>query len=222
MLYLTRPGTPHDYGPKRGGDWRIRWSHFHPRPHWLQWLDWPEVVPGLMMLQVNDAANWSQIIGALETAARQVAGPPPRSIHFAMNTLEQMLLWCDAVNPRSQRMRFDPRVADAMEYICRRLGEKIILADVARAVHLSPSRLAHLFREQVGLTPGQFLEQQRMDRARQLLQLTPLPVSAVADQLGFDSPFYFTRRFTRLTGRSPRQYRQETSGEAATSAGGTA
>ena len=49
---LIRPGTPHDYGvaPREHGSlerWELLWTHFHPRPHWLPWLDWPEVAPGL-------------------------------------------------------------------------------------------------------------------------------------------------------------------------------
>ena len=79
------------------------------------------------------------------------------------------------------------------------------LADMAE---LSVSRLAHLFREQVGMTPQQFLEQQRLERARQLLELSGRSIGDIAGDVGFDNPFYFTLRFKKLTGLSPRDYRK--------------
>ena len=63
------------------------------------------------------------------------------------------------------------------------------------------------FKEEVGLTPVQFLEQQRMARARQLLELTGHGVAEIAAMVGYENAFYFTRRFTRATGKSPRAYR---------------
>jgi AraC family transcriptional regulator of arabinose operon len=68
--------------------------------------------------------------------------------------------------------------------------------------------MAHLFRAQVGQTPQRFLEQQRLDRAKQLLAFTPNSIKTIAYELGFENPFYFTLRFKRYTGSSPRQYRK--------------
>jgi AraC family transcriptional regulator of arabinose operon len=72
---------------------------------------------------------------------------------------------------------------------------------------MSVSRVAHLFREQVGVTPQQFLERQRMERASQLLEMTALSVKEIAHQVGFENPFYFTLRFKRQTGQSPTAFR---------------
>ena len=58
------------------------------------------------------------------------------------------------------------------------------------------------------MTPQQFLEQQRLDRARQLLELSGRSIGDIAADVGFDNPFYFTLRFKRLTGLSPRDYRK--------------
>ena len=53
-----------------------------------------------------------------------------------------------------------------MEYLCRELGGPVPLGELARHCGLSPSRLSHLFREQVGRTPQQFLEMQRMNQSQ--------------------------------------------------------
>ncbi|HZP81534.1 MAG TPA: arabinose operon transcriptional regulator AraC [Chthonomonadaceae bacterium] len=208
-MVLIRPGTLHDYGvePTRHY-WELLWTHFHPRPEWHEWLDWPEEAPGLMRLCLEDRDIRERIVAAFFEAHHLATGALRRRETFAMNALETVLLWCDTQNPRSQQSRLDGRVRLAMDYLCRNLAEKITLDTLAERSGLSVSRLAHLFRQQVGMTPLQFLELQRLDRARQLLELTSRSVQAIATELGFDSPFYFTARFKRQTGLSPRAYRQ--------------
>ncbi len=88
------------------------------------------------------------------------------------------------------------------------LSEKLLLAEVADAVGLSVYRFAHLFRQQVGLTPRQYLEQERMRRARHLLQRSTQPIKEIATALGFESPFHFSSRFKKSTGQSPQAFRQ--------------
>ncbi len=210
-VFVTRPGTPHDYGPAPNHPWYLRWAHFHPRPHWLDWLGWPQVYPGLMHLTVADADLYDRIIAALKEAAEHCHSQSGHETPLAMCALERALILLDKANPASRQARYDRRIVRAMDFMTANLGHKLSMARVARAAGLSTSRLAHLFREQLGQTPGQFIEQQRMDQARQLLMLTTRPINEIAAQLGYDSPFYFSRRFTRAAGMSPRAYRQSTS-----------
>jgi len=221
-LTLFRPGTRHDYGVAPSlGRWELLWTHFHPRPDWALYLAWPETAPGLMRLHLEDAGVRLRALDrfgeahALATGALPSA--PRRREAFAMNALEACLLWCDTQNPLSELSqidgrRIDGRVQAAMEFLTRRLAEPVTSDALADACGLSASRLAHLFRAQVGLTPQQFLEGQRMERARRLLELTPRPVSAVAAEVGYENPFYFTLRFKRATGLSPRDYRKKHGG----------
>jgi len=124
-----------------------------------------------------------------------------------MNALEEVLLWCD-MQPRPGAPRLDPRVQAAMDILCRRLGDLVSFDTVAGECGLSESRLSHLFREQSGLTPMQYLEQQRVSRACQLLDFTTRSVTAIAAEVGYENPFYFTLRFKQHTGYSPREYRK--------------
>jgi AraC family transcriptional regulator of arabinose operon len=208
-MVLLRPGTRHDYGVETTQRrWELLWTHFHPRPHWLEWLDWPATAPGLMRLTLEDAALRRRIAARFFEAHRLATGAQRRREALAMNALEEILLWCDQLNPQADSSRLDGRVQRAMDYLCLHLAAEITLDSVAEASGLSVSRLAHLFRSQVGMTPLQFLEIQRLNRARQLLELTPHTVQAIAAEVGFNSPFYFTLRFKRQTGLSPRAYRR--------------
>ena len=208
-LTLLRPGTRHDYGTERtGGKWSLLWAHFHPRPHWREWLEWPEIAPGLMNLRLSEPTARQEIDGYLEMALNFAKGAAPRREAFAMNALETTFLLCDAQNPQTQAARLDARVQKAMDYLCFHATESVSLPQIAAVCGLSVSRLAHLFREQTGQTPLQYLERQRLERARQLLELTARPIQTIAAELGFESAFYFSARFRRHTGSSPRDYRK--------------
>ena len=71
-----------------------------------------------------------------------------------------------------------------MEFLCRHLAEPVSLEALAGHVNLSASRFSHLFREQAGVTPQQFLETQRLSRAKQLLELTPHAIKQIAHEVG--------------------------------------
>lgn len=216
-VVLLRPGTRHDYGIAPGAEaWELLWAHFRPRPAWHEWLVWPERTAGVMLLTLGEPIIRQKITTRLRDAHRLATGTLARRDVFAMNALEEALLWCDTQNPRAQPSRLDPRVQAAVDFLSAHLSERVTLEDLAVRSGLSASRLAHLFRAQAGLTPQQFQEQQRLARARQLLERTSQPVGSIAAEVGFDNPFYFTLRFKRDTGLSPRDWRrraQETATE---------
>lgn len=212
-MVLLQPGTLHDYASEpMDGRWEALWAHFHPLLHWLPLLDWPEEGPGLMRIRLSDPSIRDKVVRRFFEADRLAKSALPHKELFAMNALEEVLLWCDTQNPRSRYARLDARVHQAMDYLCAHLHEEITLATLASICCLSASRLSHLFQEQLGITPHQFLEQQRIRRAKQLLELTPHPVQRVAQEVGYSSQCYFSNRFKRHVGISPRQYRQRASG----------
>jgi AraC family transcriptional regulator of arabinose operon len=131
-----------------------------------------------------------------------------QSESLAMNALEEALLWCDLINPRSMTRLIDPRIRKAVDYISEDPSRPIELGRLAARSALSRSRFCHLFRAQIGKTPQQLQEEQRIGMARQLLSLTARSVGQISQDIGFSSPYYFSLRFKRATGQSPRAYRR--------------
>lgn len=208
-LILLKPQVRHDYGTARGHrHWEPLWAHFIPRPTWLEWLDWPEAAPGLLHLSLGQHELRPRIARRLRDAIALNAGPSPLHEQLALNALEEVLLWCDLANPRKENAGVDGRVQRALDFICARFAEPLTVARIAAHCGLSPSRFAHLFRRHTGETPQRYLELQRLNRARQLLEFTQEPVATIARQVGFENPFYFTLRFKRHAGASPREWRQ--------------
>ncbi len=202
------PGTAHDYRLAPGcAEWEFMWTHFLPWTHWLGLLSWPAVYRGIKYLHVDDTRVHDRVAAALERMCRSAKGPMKQRELFAMNALEEALLWLNSINPDIAEAHLDRRVRTAMDYMCQSLHDKLSLRDIGHACGLSISRLSHLFREQTGLTPQQYLEQRRIARARELLELSSFSITEIADQVGYESPFYFSRRFANATGESPRSYR---------------
>lgn len=203
---LYGPRAPQDFGgvdPER--PWEIVWAHFEPLPHWLELLRWPEVAPGIHLLQTTDAPALERIEGLLREADRLASSGLPHARLLARNTLEAAFLWLDVRGSTGHAL--DARVLAAIDYISRNPRRRLSVDELARVAHLSSSRFAQLFTRETGLTPRRFVERQRIDRAKQLLELTVLPVNGVAREVGFESQFYFATRFRRATGMTPTGYR---------------
>jgi AraC family transcriptional regulator of arabinose operon len=102
----------------------------------------------------------------------------------------------------------DPRIKDVLSLLSQDYSETHQIEDLARKVCLSPSRLAHLFKEQVGDTIIETLIKYRLKHAEKRLVFTNRPITEIALETGFNSPDYFTRQFTKYYGINPSQYRK--------------
>ena len=105
-------------------------------------------------------------------------------------------------------MRLDPRIQRAVDVLCERVGERITIRMLARTCGLSPSRLSHLFRAQLGTSPLAWLEHHRIAQAKEQLLLSGRPIREVAEGVGFVDSAWFTRVFRRRVGVSPREFRR--------------
>lgn len=99
-------------------------------------------------------------------------------------------------------------VRQVIEYLQEHYNEDLTLEDVARKVHISPSRLSHLFKDELGLTIIEYLTDIRITAAKQMLENSDLMVKQIAEKVGYQEASYFTRVFKKNTGVSPAEYRR--------------
>lgn len=95
----------------------------------------------------------------------------------------------------------------ATEFINSRLEEGVVLADIANAVGMSPFHFSRMFRQTTGYSPLQYVMEQKIERAKQLLSKDEPPLSEIAFRLGFSSQSHFTSQFRKLTGTTPKHFR---------------
>lgn len=96
----------------------------------------------------------------------------------------------------------------ATEHINDCLGEDVTLAELADSAGMSIYYFARLFKQSTRRTPQQYIIEQKINRAKQLLSETDSAVTDIAYRLGFATPSHFTMLFKRLTGTTPTAFRK--------------
>ncbi|GGJ67917.1 AraC family transcriptional regulator [Deinococcus aquiradiocola] len=94
----------------------------------------------------------------------------------------------------------------------QRALERLPVAAYAELLHVSPDHLTRAVRRATGQTPSAWLQEQLLTEARRRLALTAQPVEQVAEELNFASASQFSRWIRVQTGQTPRQIRQQGSG----------
>lgn len=94
-----------------------------------------------------------------------------------------------------------------LDYIDAHLDQEIKLANLAALLDMSQFHFSHLFKQSMGLTPYQYLLQQRVERAKQLLKHTDRFIADIALECGFNSHSHLSKQFRQLTGITPKAFR---------------
>lgn len=99
------------------------------------------------------------------------------------------------------------QLQQAIDYIHTYLDRDLSLAELASVINISPTYFASLFKQAMGISPHQYVIQQRVERAKLMLSKTDLAIADIALQVGFSSQSHLTQQFKRFTGMTPKQVR---------------
>lgn len=94
-----------------------------------------------------------------------------------------------------------------LDYINDHLHQDIKLSDLAALLNMSQFHFSHLFKQSLGTAPYQYLLQQRIERAKQLLKQSNHSIIDIAFLSGFNSHSHLSKQFRQLTGMTPKAYR---------------
>lgn len=94
------------------------------------------------------------------------------------------------------------------EFINANLEDDLSLSDIAEVADLSQFHFSRAFRKSTGFTPQQYLTQQRIERAKKLLEKEDLPIVEVGLQTGFKNQSHFTTLFRKYTKLTPKLWRE--------------
>ena len=142
-----------------------------------------------------------------------------RSI-YRMGNVEQVADWmtrlrdglCDTL--KAKRITYkEHAIANVQKYIQNHVDERLTLNEVAAVFGLSPNYLSVLFKKTCGTGFSEYITQMKISRAKTMLLEQDLKVYEVADQLGFESAFYFSKVFKKVVGMSPREFAQQAAEE---------
>ncbi len=100
------------------------------------------------------------------------------------------------------------RINKVFSYIEEHLGTQITIEDLADIAEVTPQYFCEIFKEVTKQRPIEYLNQRRIDRAKELMLKSPLKkISDISVEVGFESSSYFSTVFKSLEGLSPKKYR---------------
>ena len=108
----------------------------------------------------------------------------------------------------------DSRVLFAVAVMRERIADPLSIEHLADRVQLSTSQLGRLFKEHLDTTPHAYLQQLRLEQARQYLTSSRLSIKQIAAACGFGSPHHFSRLFHQEVGMTATDFRRRHDGEA--------
>ncbi|MCS4301428.1 helix-turn-helix domain-containing protein [Chryseobacterium sp. BIGb0232] len=97
------------------------------------------------------------------------------------------------------------RIGFAVDYIKRNLHQKLSIESIAKLAYVSKSNFFKMFKDELGTSPNDFILQERISKAKELLD-TQNSIKETAYQTGFSDTNYFTRVFKQLEGITPKNY----------------
>jgi two-component system, response regulator YesN len=117
--------------------------------------------------------------------------------------VDKKLVDANAQNPSNHAP-----IRKAIDYINNHLQNELTQKEVADHVHLNASYLSVLFKEHVKLTFSEYVTRRRIQRGKELLISTNLPINDIAEQSGYKTAKYFIKIFKELEGITPSAYRK--------------
>jgi two-component system, response regulator YesN len=112
------------------------------------------------------------------------------------------------VQADSQNLSTRTPIREAVEYINKHLKSELTQKEVADHVHLNPSYLSVLFKEHVKMTFSEYVTRRRIQRGKDLLISTSLPINEIAEESGYKTAKYFIKIFREQEGMTPSAYRK--------------
>jgi len=134
---------------------------------------------------------------------------------IALKISRQMLLQEQSVvhpgSPLSRLTHYQqsPQIQRCLSLIEAGVGQSITVSELADRTGISRRELLRLFHRELNTTPSNMLAQRRLDRARSLVLNTRLPMTIIADSVGFSSQSHLTSRYHAQFGVTPAQQRRE-------------
>lgn len=180
---------------------------FRDQPtHYTQALD---AACNILYLSLSLLNNGEQAVSEIFASS----GNGYRSI-YEMTSVPQIMIYletlrdglCAVFSARTKDYK-NNIVINAKKYIVQHIEDKLTLNDVAEAFCISPNYLSVLFSKYNDVGFSDFVNQSKVEAAKKMMtQEDSKKIYEISDILGFESAFYFSRVFKKVTGLSPRDY----------------
>jgi AraC family transcriptional regulator, arabinose operon regulatory protein len=199
---------PHQHGPVAADPWEVLWVRAEgprlTRTADVLGVEQAPVFPGFVVLDIEPI--YRAIFRLMESADPAA----PALIHAEVTRLVALAF------AGRQNQTPTPTVPPALRPAVRRLSlnffEKQQVGDLAHLCGMSPSHFTRTFRAAFGTSPIDWLRRRRITEAQRRLVESDDAIKRIAEQVGYGDRFFFSRDFRKLTGQTPRQFRERERG----------
>ncbi len=204
---LMPPYVFHEYGvAPNEATWDHLWAHIVDGLLDPSVLDWSGALHKVSVCDLDDD-TYARVLEDFLECFELARSRESHDHRFAATLLSTSLARCRH-RVAVARGKSDPRVEEVKAIVAGGLMRSNRVTDLAKAVNISPSRLTQLFHKEMGMTPQDYVERERLARAARLLLQSDMTLVEVAKSTGFANEFYFSRRFKLAHGVSPGRYRK--------------
>ncbi len=131
---------------------------------------------------------------------------PAHLLHYRNRAIEELTV---RVKQKLEKPRTSSHVERAKDYVRKHYREKIYLDDIAENIGISPTHLSKLFKKETGQCLQDYINEERVFRAANLLMYSELSLMEIAEYVHFPSQSYFGKIFKQFKGVSPRIFRDQ-------------
>jgi AraC family transcriptional regulator of arabinose operon len=209
-ILIIPAGTPHSYGAHEVAPWTIYWSHFAGDGA-TQLIAKLGVKPEQPLFETDDIIRISECFESMLGDIQNINSPGdyPYEILLLLSASQTLILSILLASRKfsdSSGKHIEKRVFQSISYMKANITQTFTLEQLANNVNMSSSHYSALFKRQIHNSPIAFFNNLKMQRACELFSTNQHNISRVANQLGFEDSYYFSRIFKKIVGTSPSEY----------------
>lgn len=224
-VYLMASGTTHSFSQFK--DLEIDVFHFQIGIFSAEELSALRQCPGIWRLFADDIdvhhrihaspTEWQDIETQIDVLRNEWGERSPESDILLRHEFFHLLILLARLQQRQngdsslqvQPARQDMGLAEALRYCEEHFDKPLTVSQLAARCFLSRSHFTEVFSRQIGMAPAAYIRRIRLEKARNLLRQSEMPVAQIAVNCGFGNAAQFSRAFRDFYDESPLQYRKK-------------
>ena len=194
----------HQYGSAEGEFWEIYWIHFAGTKA-------DELAHRLCQSEFGRPFN-ARLTHDNETIFAHLISELALGMTQESCSRASMKIWSllgdNVYKARFSNDELNQRLHSVIQYMRSHIEDELSLSALSQSHSISASQLCRLFQTHTQHSPMDYFIRLKIQRSCQYLSLTTLKIKEVAQSIGYEDPYYFSRIFRKIMGCSPSEYRE--------------
>lgn len=206
-MFLLFPGEWHTYCPDPATGWGQYWIGF-------KGVNIDIRVKNGFLKEEDPIFHVGISDGIISLYQQAIHTAMNENAHFQLmlagivNHLLGMMYYLDRNRYLNKKQSLVEQINKARAWMQEGLEDPLTIQDIAHRLGMSYSLFRKRFKDYAGMSPARYLQDIRLQRAKELLRTTDLSVKEIAYRLHFDSPDYFSAQFRKKVGIYPSRFRE--------------